>query len=138
MSGRTIVFCATGILHTVGGIASANRNVKIALEQVVLTGKQRCQTVKGDITWPKAGATAFEQTVDLGDFKANLDCDRGALVVKVVPKNDLGLSFNATLSPRGIAGSGYLKPPATFPAELKSLLPFLGQKDKNGRYKLKL
>lgn len=34
MSVRRIVFCATGILHTVGGIASANRNVQIALDQV--------------------------------------------------------------------------------------------------------
>ena len=86
----------------------------------------------------------MEQDIKLGKLKATISCEKGSLVVQLAPKNDLGISFSAYIGVKGSAqkrkfntsGKGYLKPGTKFPVQLKSVLPFLGNPDKEGRYRL--
>lgn len=99
--------------------------------------KNQCTLVKGDITWSKAGVEAFDKNIKLGQLNADIGCEDGALAVVISPDNDLGLTFNAYVRQGGkISGNGFLKPGAKFPAALNDALPFLGNKDSQGRYRL--
>jgi len=124
---------------------TAKGELELHLTQIDISlNEQKCQQANGDIGWSHAGIIAMEQNIKLGKLKANISCDKGDLIVKISPKNDLGLSFSAYLGVKGSAknrkvkasGEGYLKPGAKFPAQLKSVLPFLGNTDKQGRYRL--
>ena len=102
-----------------------------------LLGQPICQIAKGQIKWQKASITAFEETVKLGKVAAKLTCDKGVLVASIDPKNDLGLTFTANIhSADKVSGSGYLKPGAKFPEQIKPLLTFIGKADDQGRYRL--
>jgi general secretion pathway protein N len=115
---------------------SAKGHVDLNLELFTL-GKPVCAAAKGNISWQKASINAFEQNVSLGNLSADLACDKGALAINIDKKNDLGLSFIAYLRQAGqVSGNGYLTPGVKFPAALKTVLPFLGQKDNQGRYRL--
>jgi len=106
--------------------------------------EQKCQQASGGVNWSRAGIIAMEQNIKLGKLKADISCEKGDLVVKLVPENDLGLSFSAYVGLKGggqnkklkTSGQGYLKPAAKFPVQLKSALPFLGKPDNQGRYHL--
>ncbi len=109
-------------------------NVNIAS---FVVGKPVCETLDGRISWQKASVSALDEKVNLGSLKATLACDKGALALTVDPKNDLGLSFTAYVRQNSQAtGNGFLKPGNKFPEQLKGLLPFLGNKDNKGRYRL--
>jgi len=116
--------------------------VELSLESFILAplnGKNLCQQVKGRISWPKAKVIALDERVTLGNLSAALSCDKGALAVKITPKNDLGLTFTAYLNQGAkFSGNGYLQPGENFPNALKQVLPFIGNADINGRYRLKL
>jgi len=102
-----------------------------------IVGKPLCQNLDGQISWQKASVSALDEKVNLGALKATLSCDSGALALTVDPKNNLGLSFTAYVrSNSQISGNGFLTPASNFPEQLKGLLPFLGNKDNQGRYRL--
>ena len=118
---------------------TAKGNVELALTnaEIDLTKNNQCIAATGTASWAKAGVVAFEQDVKLGKLNANIGCEKGALTVLISPKNDLGLTFTANLTLNGKAsGNGFLKPGAKFPKELNNVLPFLGNKDRQGRYRL--
>lgn len=116
--------------------ASAFGMLLLTLNTYVV-GKPLCVTAKGKITWPKAALNAFEQTVELGTLNAEISCKKGALVLEIDPKNNLGLSFSTYLRNQGrISGNGYLTPGNKFPDKLKELLPIIGKPDNKGRYRL--
>jgi len=101
-------------------------------------GKPFCSQVQGNIIWPKAALSAFNQTVELGTLKAKLSCEKGALMAEIDPKNNLGLSFTAYLRGRNrLSGNGFLTPGNKFPQALKEVLPFFGRADNKGRYRLR-
>lgn len=120
---------------------TAEGYVDLSMQKFVLaqpTAKTFCQQAEGDITWPKATVAAFGETVKLGKISAKLSCDKGALAVKITPKNDLGLSFTAFVNKGGrYSGNGYLQPGKNFPAQLREVLPFIGNADSKGRYRLR-
>jgi general secretion pathway protein N len=120
---------------------SAQGNIELSLsELVIVTGKQlSCSKAEGDMTWSRAGVVALEQNIKLGKFTSKISCDKGDLLAKVSPKNNLGLSFDGVLAlaTQKISGKGYLKPGAKFPSQLRSSLSFLGRPDNQGRYQLK-
>lgn len=100
-------------------------------------GKPLCTTLKADINWENAALTAFEQTVNLQTIQGKLRCEKGAIVLTINPKNNLGLSFSSHLyNIDRISGQGYLTPGSHFPPALQQLLPFLGKADNKGRYRL--
>jgi general secretion pathway protein N len=102
-----------------------------------LSNNNQCIAITGNASWSTAGVVALEQNVKLGNLTADISCDKGTLAVVISPKNDLGLTFTAYLSPKGkLSGNGYLKPGAKFPQELNDTLSFLGRKDRQGRYRL--
>jgi general secretion pathway protein N len=118
---------------------SAQGDVELTLvnAEIDLQQGNQCITVKGTATWSKAGVAALEQSIKLGNLSANINCENGALALIVSPKNDLGLTFNAYVRKGGrISGNGFLKPGAKFPKPLNDVLPFLGKKDNQGRYRL--
>jgi general secretion pathway protein N len=116
---------------------TATGDIAIKFEQLVLD-KPVCQLAKGQLFWHKASISALDQTVALGPLAADISCEKGALALKVRPKNNLGLSFSAYLAQNGhLSGNGYLTPGNDFPAALQALLPFLGNGDQQGRYRLK-
>ncbi len=103
-----------------------------------LIGKPLCKEIQGNIVWSKAAMTAFEQTVELGRLQGKLSCKKGAVVLKIDDKNNLGLSFSAYLRAKSqVSGNGYLTPGSKFPPKLKELLPFIGKADRQGRYRLR-
>jgi general secretion pathway protein N len=114
----------------------AHDYIKINIPSFVV-GKPLCQSLEGLISWQKASVTGLDEKVKLGALKATLACDQGALTLTVDPKNDLGLSFTAYVMQNSkVSGNGFLKPANKFPEKLKGLLPFLGNKDSKGRYRL--
>jgi len=97
----------------------------------------QCIVAKGEAIWSKAGVVALEKNIKLGNFNVDVGCENSALALILSPKNDLGLTFNAYIRQGGkISGNGFLKPGAKFPQALNDVLPFLGNKDNQGRYRL--
>jgi len=117
---------------------TAHNYIKISIPSFVV-GKPLCQSLEGQISWQKASVSALDEKVKLGALKAMLGCENGALALTVDPKNNLGLSFTAYVrSNSQVSGNGFLAPTETFPDQLDGLLPFLGNKDNQGRYRLAL
>lgn len=118
-------------------LAQGDVKLTVLNAEIDLLKESQCVAAKGTAVWTKAGVVALEQNIKLGDFTADIDCDNGALALIISPKNDLGLTFNAYARKDGrISGSGFLKPGAKFPQALNDVLPFLGRKDNQGRYRL--
>lgn len=114
----------------------AHNYVNISLSEYVV-GAPVCQVASGRVLWDGARITALDETVRLGQLAANIGCEQGALALEIDPKNDLGLSFTAYVrSSNKVSGNGYLKPGAKFPENMKPILSFLGDTDREGRYRL--
>ncbi|MGB0936303.1 MAG: type II secretion system protein N [Colwellia sp.] len=120
-------------------------NVELNIEELAFHYQQNnfntleCTDAKGRASWQSAGVIALEQNIKLGRFNASLTCSDKAIMLTVDPKNDLGLSFNlyARMNKR-LTGDGFLKPGEKFPKVLESALPFLGNKNAQGQYLLRL
>ncbi|MFT5758251.1 MAG: general secretion pathway protein N [Alteromonadaceae bacterium] len=114
----------------------AHDYIKINVASFVV-GKPICQSLEGLISWQKASVSALDEKVKLGALKASLSCEEGALALTIDPLNDMGLSFTAYVRQNSqVSGNGFLKPADKFPEQLTGLLPFLGDKDSKGRYRL--
>ncbi len=112
--------------------------IDIQIDEFVL-GKPVCEQMTGSVKWKKAAVTAMSEKVKLGALSADLSCEKGALTFTIQPKNDLGLTFTAYVrSMNNVSGNGFLKPGAKFPTAIKSVLPFMGKADNQGRYRLSL
>lgn len=102
-------------------------------------GKPICAVAEGVILWDNANVNAMEEDIDLGSLKASLACDKGALAITVDPSNDLGLELTAYVATMDrVSANGYLTPGAKFPNALKPVLGFIGKKDSQGRYTIRL
>ncbi|WP_448213683.1 type II secretion system protein N [Colwellia sp. MEBiC06753] len=111
--------------------------VKLTVKELAVSQTQ-CLTADAKVAWQRAAVNALEQDIELGDFAADIQCEKDNLVVNVVPENRLGLTVSTQIQMNGrFSGEGYLQPGAEFPAELKQALPFLGNADAQGRYRLK-
>ncbi len=117
---------------------SAQGNIELTINQARINiQSKQCLKIKGEVSWSKAGVVALEQNIKLGRLNADISCEDDALVLIISPKNNLGLTFSAFVRKGGrISGQGYLKPANKFPKALNSVLPFLGKKDHQGRYRL--
>jgi len=121
--------------------ATAQGDVHLVLTQLSMTNlavnNVVCQQATGNIYWSNAGVIALDNHVKLGEFSADIRCIKNELAVVLSPKNNLGLTATAYVKKTArVTGSGYLKPGAKFPHQLKSVLPFIGRADKAGRYPL--
>lgn len=116
----------------------AHEQLQLDIARFVI-GAPVCRELEGQLQWPNAALTAFEEKVMLGGLSAKLTCDKGELIAEIDPNNNLGLSYRAQLKQGGrFSGSGYLTPGAKFPEQLKATLSFLGKADNKGRYRLKM
>jgi len=114
----------------------AHNLIDIEINEFII-GKPVCEQMSGSIKWQKASVTALSETVNLGALSADLACEKGALMITVAPKNNLGLTFTAYLrSMNKVSGNGFLKPGVDFPKEIKPILSFIGKADNQGRYRL--
>lgn len=120
-------------------VAQGNVELQLASMQIAYADKLSCTVGRGEVTWVRAGVVALEQNIKLGKLSAALSCDKGNILAKVEPKNNLGLSFDGTfaLASKRMSGTGYLSPGTKFPAELRDALSFLGRPDNQGRYPLR-
>lgn len=101
-------------------------------------GTPVCTVSNGKLRWTKAAITTFEETVELGALKANISCEKGLLYITMDPKNNLGLTYEVVIrSQKEASGNGFILPPANFPEQLTVALPFLGNPDGQGRYRLR-
>ncbi|WP_394172031.1 type II secretion system protein N [Thalassotalea litorea] len=104
-----------------------------------ITGKQVCSEVDGEIFWQQASINAFDEKVELGNFKGKLRCENDSLEITVDPDNNLGLELSVFIRQRGrVAAQGYLTPGPEFPENARSILGFLGNKDAQGRYRIRI
>lgn len=119
----------------------AQGNVEITLTElsVKTSAKLTCENGQGKVSWLRSGVIALDNTIKLGTFNADIECEKGDIIAKISPKNNLGLSLNTRLSlaKQRPSGQGYLKPGAKFPATLRPALSFLGSPDNQGRYPIK-
>ena len=117
---------------------TAQGNIDLVFSELIITTteKLRCEKAQGQVTWLRSGVVALDEEIKLGQFNIDMRCEKGDLLAKVLPKNNLGLSFDARLSlaQQKVNGQGFVKPGAKFPAQLKSALSFLGRADNQGRY----
>ncbi|QDP00027.1 type II secretion system protein N [Thalassotalea sp. PS06] len=133
-AGRIVNLVTLPVDMTASGLVSVDL-------QTFITGKEICTEVAGDITWQQASVNAFDEEVALGDFKGKLSCENNSLAITLDPDNDLGLELSVYISQRGrIAAQGYLKPGPKFPESARPLLTmgFLGKKDNQGRYRIRI
>jgi len=115
---------------------TAKKYLDLSLTEFVM-GAPVCAQLNGELSWDNASISALDQKVKLGSLKAELSCEKGQALIKFDPKNDLGLSLSVNVqSPERVSGNGYLKPGKKFPSALREVLPFLGNPDAKGRYKL--
>ena len=115
----------------------AKNSLLITANKFVL-GKPLCQQLLGKVQWRDAAITALSEQVPLGTLSAALTCQKGKVIAKLDEKNDLGVTFTAEIGRNGNAsGNGYLTPHSQLPQAIEQVLPFLGRKDKQGRYRLK-
>ena len=115
---------------------AAHSFIDITIDQFI-AGKAICQQLKGQINWSEAAITTFDEKVKLGKLSAELSCSDGNAIVTMNENNDLGLSFSATIGQNfTTSGSGYLTPSNKTPEAIKQVLPFLGNPDNKGRYRL--
>jgi len=120
-------------------IAQGNIELSFTELNLDISGKLRCEQAQGQVSWLHSGVVALESNIKLGKIDADLSCEKGDLLAKILPKNNLGLSFTARLSlaNQKASGQGYLKPGAQFPTQLQSALSFIGRPDNQGRYLLR-
>ena len=117
--------------------AKGDVEITIAQAAIDLQNNNQCLSAKGQATWSKAGVVALERNIALGQLTGDITCENGAPAFIIAKQNNLGLTFNAYVNKRGkVTGNGHLKPGANFPKALKDALPFLGKKDRQGRYRL--
>lgn len=117
---------------------NAGGELNLSLAQFTL-GKPMCAAADGNLTWQRAFVSAMDEEVDLGTLAANFGCTNGALAFEVDRQNILGLQFKGVVSsPSKINGQGFITPGNEFPASVRPLLGFLGSKDVQGRYKIKI
>jgi len=110
--------------------------ISIEIERYVF-GQPVCTELNGSIVWQKAAVTVLGEKVILGELAAELSCQKGKMIVEMNPKNDLGLSFTASVGQSFHAsGDGYLTPTNKTPQAIHQVLPFLGPADNQGRYRL--
>lgn len=115
---------------------TAKKYLDLTLGEFVM-GEPVCAQLNGDVLWDNASISALDQKVKLGSLKATLSCDEGKGVLKFDPKNNLGLALTISVhSLDRVSGKGHLQPGSKFPVALKEVLPFLGNPDNKGRYKL--
>lgn len=124
---------------------TAKGEFELQMAQIIFSlSEQTCQQASGNLNWSGAGVIAMKETIKLGQLKADISCEKGDVIAKISPQNNLGLSFSANINIKDsmqrnrltVSGKGYLKPPASFPEQLQAALPFLGRPDKDGRYRL--
>ena len=113
----------------------ASGDIKLLIDTFIF-GQPICQQAQGSITWQTPSISAFNNRVELDRLEAKLSCEQGALALTMDENNELGLSFVTYLRSTGLSGNGHLTPAEKFPDNLKSLLPFLGEPDRQGRYRL--
>ena len=121
--------------------ATAQGGVRLTLTELSMTNLSAknlvCQQATGHIHWSNAGVIALDNNIKLGEFNGKISCLKNELIAVLSPKNNLGLTATVYLKKTArVTGSGYLKPGKKFPQQLKSVLPFIGQADKDGRYSL--
>jgi general secretion pathway protein N len=120
---------------------TAQGNIELFFSELSLDTSAQlvCDRAEGQISWLRSGVVALDHNIKLGRIGADLQCDKGDLIAKISPKNNLGLSFDARLSlaSQKTSGQGHLKPGAKFPTELQPALSFLGRPDNQGRYTLR-
>lgn len=116
---------------------TAHEFIDIKFDEFI-AGKAICQTLSGSVNWQNASITVLEQKVNLGALSSKLSCQQGNVIFTLDEKNDLGLSFSASVGQGfSASGDGYLTPNDNMPAAIQQVLPFLGKPDNQGRYRLR-
>ena len=98
-----------------------------------------CQTLQGNGEWLNASVMGTQGRIPLGVFKADLNCDAGAILATVEEPNSLGLSLTARVADmRRISADGKFKVSADLPDEVHQAAAFFGQPDANGYTEFRL
>jgi len=115
---------------------NAHNDIFIQLNEFT-AGQPLCSELTGNIKWQKAAVTVLDNKVPLGELSANLECNQGSIELTLLENNNLGLAFSLVVGVGfSTSGNGYLTPNNHLPEEIKQVLPFLGQPDNQGRYRL--
>lgn len=78
-----------------------------------------CKILEGEGHWLNGGVAGLQQQIPLGDFKSDISCDNGPVIVKSEPKNSLNLDVTATIPHKGKVGvSGTFKVSDDLPSDV--------------------
>lgn len=105
----------------------------------VRLGEPVCSELNGDIKWQLAAVTAQKTNFNYGDLKAQLSCKNGKAVAKILGNPDiLQLDIDAILNNlKSYSVNGYISLGAKADTNLRNVISFLGNPDKQGRYLIK-
>lgn len=97
-----------------------------------------CQALNGKGQWLLAEVAGLQGQIVLGNFDAQLSCDKGDVLLEVKEPNSFGLSAIARI-PRTMQFSveGKFKPEPNLPKEVQQAAQFFGKPDGQGYYPLK-
>ncbi|MDN3653005.1 type II secretion system protein N [Thalassotalea ponticola] len=115
----------------------AQGQLQLALENFI-PGQAVCEQATGDLLWQQAEINATGEYVALGDFDADISCQQGDVVLDVNKDNGLGIELKASFNGRQVRANGFLTPGEQFPQALEPMLGFMGRKDNQGRYRIRI
>jgi general secretion pathway protein N len=94
-----------------------------------------CLQLKGQGQWLNASFQASNQTIELGDFNADLGCEDGNILLNVKSPNSFGLTAQARIpADQKFSIEGRFKPAPDLPKQVPQAATVFGQPDSNGYY----
>lgn len=114
----------------------ADGRFKVQLDEVYY--ESGCQQFTGKGQWLNANFTGNAGVIDLGNFNADLSCEKGEIVIDVKQPNSFGLTAKASIPANmKFKVSGRFKPDANLPAEVHQAAQFFGKPDAEGYYPIR-
>lgn len=114
---------------------------RVRLNIAELEYDQSCQQLTGTLSWLNANVEVSQlpESLELGNFDADLSCDNGDIIVKVKEPNKLGLAADVRIDDKfKYQLEGRFKPDASLPKAVHDASVIFGKKDPQGYYRLKL
>lgn len=116
----------------------AEGRFKINLAELNYDYATGCEQLTGDGQWLNAKVAGVKKLIDLGNFKANLGCEKQQVLVKVKQPNSLGLDAQVNLPANmKFTVSGRFKPADSLPKEVHQAALFFGNKGSDGYFPIK-
>jgi general secretion pathway protein N len=116
---------------------TASGRFRVDIEQLEMS--PTCTLLSGTGAWINAEVDTPQQTVNLGNFDADLSCSGGDLSVDIKPGNNLQLTGSIVVNQAGkYSINGQFLPNEDLPSAIKQAADSFFQRDSQGFYQIRL